>query len=576
MKRCSIPTRITPAWVCTVAFATISLASAQRPDGAPPGRGPGGPGFNQKREIVEKFDQNDDDRLNAEERRAAFESLQKEEVEGGNRRRRGPFGRGRGQDQEPPKPGPKVALEDVKPAGDADFYDMKTLRTLFFEFEDSDWEKQLIAFNDTDVEIPATLTVDGDVYKEVGVRVRGASSSHVGEGYQRPLNISIDYVHDDQRLDGYKTLNLHNSNNDPSMMRAVLYLMIARDYIPAAKANLVRVVINGENWGVYQNGQQINKEFIDEWFDTRKGARWKTPGSPRGSASLAYLGDDPEEYKDIYEIKSKDKESSWKALIQLCKVLTETPHDELKEKLPPLLDIDGALKFLALENALVNSDGYYTRTSDYYLYQDTDDVFHIIPHDVNETFTRSHGRGGGGGRGPRGFGPPQDRGERGERERGRPEGGPREGDNGPPFGGPGGPPFGGPGGPGGPEGSEDLDPLVAAKDESKLLIYKLLGVEEWRRQYLSDVREIAEKWLDWETLGPVAEELHALIADDVNASTRHVSSNEAFQASLTSALDTGDNDAEPRGRRGRPSLSLKQFADERRAYLLKYESTWKD
>ena len=37
-----------------------------------------------------------------------------------------------------------------------------------------------------------------------------------------------------------------------------------------------------------------------------------------------------------------------------------------------------------------------------------------------------------------------------------------------------------------------LDPLVAAKDESKLLVYKLLGVKEWREQYLGYVREIAD------------------------------------------------------------------------------------
>ena len=53
------------------------------------------------------------------------------------------------------------------------------------------------------------------------------------------------------------------------MIRAILYLNIAREFLPAAKANLVRVVINGESWGIYQNSQQVNKEFIEDRYDTR-------------------------------------------------------------------------------------------------------------------------------------------------------------------------------------------------------------------------------------------------------------------------------------------------------------------
>src|SRR5207253_6629789 len=47
------------------------------------------------------------------------------------------------------------------------------------------------------------------------------------------------------------------------------------EYMPAPKANYVRVVINGESWGIYVNAQQFNKDFIRDWFNTKKGARWK-------------------------------------------------------------------------------------------------------------------------------------------------------------------------------------------------------------------------------------------------------------------------------------------------------------
>ena len=65
------------------------------------------------------------------------------------------------------------------------------------------------------------------------------------------MNLYLDHKHSDQRLLGYKTLNLLNSNSDPTFMREVIYSHVARNYIPAFKGNFVKVVINGESWGVY-------------------------------------------------------------------------------------------------------------------------------------------------------------------------------------------------------------------------------------------------------------------------------------------------------------------------------------
>ena len=389
------------------------LARAQNADPPPPAPGgqggPGGPGggfmgggppgMGQHIELLKKFDKDVDKKLNKEERKEAREYLAKE---GAGRRRGGfggpggPFG-GRGN-QEPAQPDEKLTQADVKSYAGAPLYDPRVLRTFFLEFEDSDWEKELADFKNTDVEVPAKLTVDGKTYQEVGVHFRGMSSfMGVGEGRKRSLTISMDEWNKKQDLGGYHTLHLLNGHEDPSFMRVVLYDLIARDFLPAAKANFARVVINGENWGIYENEQQFNKDFLKEWFGTSKGARWKVQGSPGGRGSLAYLGDDPAPYKRIYQIKTKDDKKSWEALIKLCRVLNETPADKLEEALSPILDIDGALKFLAVENVLINGDGYWIRTSDYNIYLDDKGKFHIIPHDTNEGFTKPGGPGMGGG-----------------------------------------------------------------------------------------------------------------------------------------------------------------------------------
>lgn len=108
-----------------------------------------------------------------------------------------------------------------------------------------------------------------------------------------------------------------------------------------------------------------------------------------------------------------------------------------------------------------------------------------------------------------------------------------------------GPRFGGPGG-----GGPTLDPLVGLNDPTKPLRSKLLAVPALRAKYMAYVREIADKWLDWSRIGPIVARHHALIGPDVKIDTRKLDSYEAFQASVE---------------------ALKQFADERRAFIRNYK-----
>ena len=462
----------------------VTAVAQGDPAGIPPGpgfgRGPAGRfgGVQQTVKLVAQFDTDGDKRLNSAERHKAFEHVRAQ----GIGRRGGRGGRG-GFAAEPAAPGPKVSPSDVKPIADLPFYDVSALRTIFIDFEDADWEDQLEAFKETDIEVPATLTIDGRRYADVDISFRGASSfMMVPEGRKRSFNVTLDNVRGDQNVAGYNSLNLLNSHGDPTMLRAVLYLQIAREYLPAARANWARVVINGESWGVYANVQQVDKPFLAEWFKTKAGTRWKVPGSPNGRGGLEYLGDDPAAYKRTYEIKGDDDPKAWARLIELTRVLANTPAESLEQALAPILDVDNALRFLAVEAALVNNDGYWIRASDYNIYLDRSGKIHLIPHDVNEAFPSGQGRGFGGGRG---------------------------------F---------------GRSGNATTDPLIGLDDATKPLRSKLLAVPSLRARYLGYVKDIATKWLDWRTLQPLVTTYQARLAEEVRRDTRKLDSFEAFTA----------------------------------------------
>ena len=532
--------RLVPA----VALCSLAATLAAQPPGFGP---PGGA----ERKLVAEFDRNGDGRLDAAERKAA-RAKAKGGARGGPGRgpggfggfgfggRGGPGGPGRGADVET-GPGPKVAPADVTPApAKTPLYDPDTLRTLFLTFENADWEAELEDFHGTDVQVPCALTVDGKTYPNVGVHFRGMSSyMMVRAGQKRSLNLSLDFADPKQRLLGAKTLNLLNAHEDGTLLNTVLYSHVARQYMPAPKANLVKVVVNGESWGIYSNVQQFDKEFLKENYDTTKGTRWKVRGRPNGQGGLDYVGDDVAAYQRNYELKGGDDPKAWAALIKLCKTLSQTPADRLEAALKPMLATDEVLKFLALDVALINCDGYWIRASDYSLYLDPAGKFHVIPGDMNEAFRVPQGPGMGGGRG----GPPGG----GPGVRGRPPGG----RGGPPGG------FGGRAVAVGP--GVTLDPLVATDDPKKPLRSKLLAVPALKAKYLATVRDIAEKSLDWAKLGPVVANTRKLIAAEVAADTRKLSSTADFERL------TADD---PKAGGGR-DMPLRAFADQRRAALLK-------
>jgi len=497
-------------------FASVLAAQQNpgQPGGGRPGFGPqgggppgGGSRAPRNRELVKQFDKDQDGKLDDVERKAARRYAQENPARRGGRRG-GPGGGG--PPSQPTEPGPRVSPKQVKNYPDNKLYDESILRTFFLEFKQDDWEKELADFYRTDVEVPARLTVDGKTYENVGVGFRGNSSFFsLREGQKRSFNITLDYDNKDQNLYGYRTLNLLNSHSDPSFQRTVLYSHIARHYTAAPKANFVRVVVNGESWGIYINDQQYNKDFIKDWFSRRDGVRWKVPAGPTGR-SLTYEGDKIEDYWG-FELKSKNTPEAWKDLIKLCKTLDETPKEKVAS-LDSILSIDRALWFLALDNVLIDSDGYYSRGSDYVIYQEPQfGRFHVLPYDNNETF-----------RFPGGGGPP------------------------------------GSGVQGGTPDGLQLNPFSGEYDDMKPLLSRLLADPEISSRYAAHVRTIVDEWLDWKKAGPLTNQYYKLIDAEIEKDTRKESSYADFILNMTDTLGSGR----------RPLPGLKSFFEERREYIL--------
>ncbi|MCE5250845.1 CotH kinase family protein [bacterium] len=406
-------------------------------------------------------------------------------------------------------------------------YQETELRTIYLEFAQANWW-QLLTWNYiTDTDIPANLIFEGVTYPGVGVRFRGNTSyMMVMNSLKKSFNITIDYTDPDQKLMGYKTLNLLNSNADASFLHEVLFFTIARNYIPCPKANFVKLVINGVNWGVYINSQQDNSDLIDEWFLSDDGDRWKAvsgggiamnpqiPDSLRtnpqifglnkdaerpnqggggnpgggfasGEKALMWLGSNTSAYQAAYELKTAHSADPWASLIRTCDILNNYPLEQLPDSLVTVMDVDRWLWFLAVENVFADDDGYLVKGADYLLYFEPESGrLHPIEHDGNESFLAR---------------------------------------------------------------SVNLSPYDGETNVNRPVISRLLAVPEFRQRYNAHVRTIISDFLDWAVLEPKISAYRALIEEEVKGDSIKLYSDREFENSFT---------------------QLENFVTSRRSYLL--------
>jgi hypothetical protein len=282
-------------------------------------------------------------------------------------------------------------------------YDESMIRTIELQFPQANYWTLLTQNYQSHTDLPASMTVEGQFWDTVGVRFKGQTSySMAGNTQKKSFNISLDYLPGNDKWLGYKTFNLNNCFLDASFLREFFFLHQIRNHIPAAKAAFVHLYINGNDWGIYPNVQQLNGDFLEEWFLSNNGTNWRAdrptgttgggpgggPGWGDGTAALNYLGADSATYKQYYTLKSTESATPWQDLINTCDVLNNTPSAQLETEAAEVLDLDRTLWFLASEIAFTDDDSYvYKGKMDYYLYYEPE-TGRITPleYDGNSSF----------------------------------------------------------------------------------------------------------------------------------------------------------------------------------------------
>ena len=250
----------------------------------------------------------------------------------------------------------------------AQFFSNATLHTIDIEVD----PQYLDTLDNTSVRVPATITYDGEVVTQAGIRKKGQST-------MRPLadkpsfSIKLDEEIPGQDIDGIEKFNVHNTVMDPSFSsESLTYLLYERAGVPAPRTAHAELRFNGETKGFYVVVEAINKQFLQEHYGDGEGNLYEGPWDFTQDPAAAEL-------KDIEEGRTNDD------LVALTDAVLGATPDTLDDAISPLIDVDQLLTTFALDMSFCLWDGYTVAAWNFYLYHVPSSVpnggrFVMLPH----------------------------------------------------------------------------------------------------------------------------------------------------------------------------------------------------
>lgn len=251
--------------------------------------------------------------------------------------------------------------------------------------------------------VQSSITVDGITWDHVGIRFKGNSSltSTYGSGNSKfSFKLDFDEFEEDypeienQRFYGFKQLNLNNNYMDASLMREKVAADLFQEFdVPVAATSFCVIYIDyGEGsqyYGVYTMVEEMDDTGILEQFAEDEGNLYK----PDGDAASFSIGTYD---KEEFEKKNNEEEADYSDVEALYEIINSnlriTDSNSWKTTLENVFNVDGFMKYLAVNNVIQNWDTYGNMTHNYYLYQDLETgQLNWIPWDNNEAFLSGKG-----------------------------------------------------------------------------------------------------------------------------------------------------------------------------------------
>ena len=256
------------------------------------------------------------------------------------------------------------------------------------DIQAEDWA-QFIAEAPEEEYIPCTVSVDGEEFRQVGLRAKGNNSLRLTEEYglaRYSLKLEFDHYVDGGSYHGLDKFSLDASFQDNSYLKTYLvYDMMEFMGVPAPLRSFVWVTVNGSPWGLFLAIEEPEEAFARRNFGADHGQLYKPDytslNAENADVALRYVGGGPERYPNIFDNAKFDvDEADQVRLIQALKTLASG------EDLETAVNVDEVLRYFVVQVFVMNWDSYLGHTGHNYFLYEEDGVLSILPWDYNLAF----------------------------------------------------------------------------------------------------------------------------------------------------------------------------------------------
>ena len=314
--------------------------------------------------------------------------------------------------------------------------------------EDEDWttcQQNALA----EQYVRADFWFDGELIPDVAVRPKGNSSLRSAAKSKSPrfsLKVDFNLFNRARNFRGLKKVNFNNGWSDPTLIREHLgYELFEQMGIPTPRSSFVDLWVNDTHLGVYTMVEQVDKTFLGRHFPEDDGnlykpemmvapLDWTEAELERQRARLGTTEQDDldsgldinlgggklreiiqafeqeesatdevpapnlpdmpppgmqqgqqRDYLELVGLKTNESSPDHSALLHFLDILNNEPDETFPAEIEKVLDVDAALRFLAVSALIVHLDNYIGSGHNYYLYE-VDGKFTIIPWDLNMAF----------------------------------------------------------------------------------------------------------------------------------------------------------------------------------------------
>lgn len=307
------------------------------------------------------------------------------------------------------------AAQDV--AAGSRVWDATALHEISIEVDESVVADMIDTYQETDEKewIEATVTIDGETFERVGLRLKGNSSlrgvTDDADPTDLPWLIRLDKYVDGQEVDGWSELVVRSNGSETALNEALALDLLAEAGLASEHAIASSFSVNGADAALRLVVQNLDESWEEENFAT-DGLLYKA----EAGGDWSYRGDDPDSYTDVFDQETGDDDLT--PLIDFLDFINTSSDEEFAAGLADRLDVQAFARYLAFEEVVDNFDDIDGPGNNSYLRYDAESGgFTVVAWDHNMAFG---GAPAGGGRGAPGEGGIPGGGQDGVRPEGMP------------------------------------------------------------------------------------------------------------------------------------------------------------